>query len=78
VTDAVVLSLNADGVIVVVKAGKTLRDDVSRSVRQVTAVGRPVIGVILNELDLEERHGYAYYSYYAAYGKDASEQEAAS
>ena len=77
VTDAVVLSLNADGVIVVVKAGKTLRDDVSRSVRQVTAVGRPVVGVILNELDLEERHGYAYYSYYAAYGKDSQEPEAA-
>jgi capsular exopolysaccharide synthesis family protein len=77
VTDAVVLSLHADGVILVVKAGKTLRDDVTRSVRQLTDVGRSLVGVILNELDLEERRGHSYYNYYA-YGKEnAQEPEAA-
>jgi succinoglycan biosynthesis transport protein ExoP len=76
VTDAVVLSLHADGVILVVKAGKTLRDDVTRSVRQITDVSGSLVGVILNELDLDERRGYSYYSYYA-YGKDTQEPEAA-
>jgi polysaccharide biosynthesis transport protein len=73
VTDAVVLSKHADGVILVVKAGKTLRDDVTRSVRQVIDVGGSLVGVILNELDLDQRRSYYYYNYYG-YGKDVREQ----
>ena len=69
VTDAVVLSRHTDGVILVVKAGKTLREDVTRSVRQIASVDGIVVGAILNELDLEERRGGYYYSYYG-YGQE--------
>ena len=76
VTDAVVLSRHTDGVVLVVKAGKTLREDVTRSARQVAGVDSVVVGVILNELDLDKRRDYYYYSYYG-YGKDKTEAEAA-
>jgi capsular exopolysaccharide synthesis family protein len=67
VTDAVVLSRQTDGVLLVVRAGKTQRDEVKRSVRQIRDVNGQVIGVILNELDIERRRGY-YYQYYG-YGE---------
>jgi succinoglycan biosynthesis transport protein ExoP len=75
VTDAVVLSRHSDGVILVVKAGKTLREDITRSARQVAGVDGAIVGVILNELDLDQRGGYQYYSYYG-YGKDKAESAA--
>jgi succinoglycan biosynthesis transport protein ExoP len=69
VTDAAVLSRRSDGVIVVVQAGKTMRDDLARSVKQLRDVNAPLIGVILNDLDLNDRqYGYYYYAY--AYGED--------
>jgi len=71
VTDAAVLSRRSDGVIVVVQAGKTMRDDLARSVKQLRDVNAPLIGVILNDLDLSDRqYGYYYYTY--GYGEDAN------
>ncbi|MEJ7596848.1 MAG: polysaccharide biosynthesis tyrosine autokinase [Kofleriaceae bacterium] len=63
VTDAVVLSQQADGVILVVKAGKTLRDEIKRSARQVRSVRGTIVGVIVNAIEPDSRSGY-YYSYY--------------
>jgi polysaccharide biosynthesis transport protein len=76
VTDAVVLSKQTDGVVMVVRAGKTLRDDVKRSARQIRGVDGAIVGVILNEFDIEDRHGY-YYRYYG-YGETAGEPAEAS
>lgn len=73
VTDAVVLSRLADGVILVVKAGKTLRDEVKRSVKHITDVNGALVGVILNELDIEDRR-YGYYYQYYSYGADAQNE----
>jgi succinoglycan biosynthesis transport protein ExoP len=67
VTDGVILSKQADGVVIVVRAGKTLRDEVKRSVRQVRDVDGQVVGVILNQLDTRDRR-YGYYSSYYGYG----------
>jgi succinoglycan biosynthesis transport protein ExoP len=63
VTDAVVLSQWTDGVILVVKAGKTLRDEIKRSARQVRSVRGNIVGVIVNAIEPDSRSGY-YYSYY--------------
>src|SRR5262249_12414000 len=63
VTDAVVLSKHTDGVILVVRSGKTLRDEVKRSARQLRNVGGTIIGVIVNEFNASSRDGY-YYGYY--------------
>jgi polysaccharide biosynthesis transport protein len=79
VTDAVVLSRHTDGVILVVRAGKTLRDEVTRSVRNITDVDGHLFGVILNELDIEDRrYGYYYHYYGYGYGREqAGEAEPA-
>lgn len=71
VTDAVVLSKLADGVILVVRASKTLREEVKRSARQIRDVEGAIYGVILNEFDVTHRGSY-YYSYYG-YGDKQGE-----
>ena len=65
VTDAVVLSKQADGVILVVHADKTLRDDISRAARQIRNVGGQIFGVVVNAID-DSRSTY-YYGKYGAY-----------
>ena len=75
VTDAVVLSKVTDGVLLVVRAGKTLRDEAKRSARKIRDVGGDVVGVILNEADIESRRGY-YYKYYG-YASTPEGKEAA-
>jgi polysaccharide biosynthesis transport protein len=74
VTDAVVLSKQTDGVILVVHAGKTLRDEIKRSAKQIKAVHGKIFGVIVNAIEPDQRSGY-YYSYYGyKYAEDAPEQ----
>ncbi|HEY5935922.1 MAG TPA: polysaccharide biosynthesis tyrosine autokinase [Kofleriaceae bacterium] len=72
VTDAVVLSQQVDGVILVVKAGKTLREEIKRSARQVRNVRGSIVGVIVNAIEPDSRSGY-YYSYYG-YKEDPEAQ----
>ncbi len=67
VTDAVVLAREVDGVILVVRAGKTQREEIKRSAKQLRSVGGSIIGVILNEFDASSRGGY-YYNYYGYRG----------
>lgn len=75
VTDAVVLSKLADGVIIVVRASKTLREEVKRSARQIRDVDGAIYGVILNEFDITQRGAY-YYSYYG-YGEKSEPSSSA-
>lgn len=70
VTDAVVLSKQADGVILVVRADKTHREEIKRSARQVRAVGGNTFGVIVNAIEPDSRSGY-YYSYYGYASEEA-------
>jgi capsular exopolysaccharide synthesis family protein len=67
VTDAVVLSKRVDGVILVVRASKTMRDELRRSARMIRDVGGSVVGVIVNEVDEHDgyygRYGYGGYGY---------------
>ena len=73
VTDAVVLSRQTDGVMLVVRAGKTLRDDIRRAERSIRNVGGRIIGVIVNALGPDERSGH-YYSYYGYSEAESSKQ----
>ena len=63
VTDAVLLSKQTDGAILVVQAGKTLREDLKRSANKIRSVGGAIFGVIVNAIEASDRDGY-YYSYY--------------
>jgi succinoglycan biosynthesis transport protein ExoP len=65
VTDAVVLSKHSDGVIMVVHADKTLREDAKRAARQIRHVGGPIFGTVVNAID-DSRSTY-YYGRYGAY-----------
>ena len=75
VTDAVVLSKRVDGVVLVVRASKTMRDELRRSTRMIRDIGGSIVGVIVNELDARDSYyGYGRYSYgrYGGYyGHDA-------
>lgn len=74
VTDAVVLSKLVDGVILVVRADKTLRDDARRSAKHMRDVGGSIFGTIVNEIDTRDR---AYYSYGYGYGATPTAEDAA-
>lgn len=64
VTDGVVLAKHADGVILIVKAAQTLREEIKRSARNIRNVGGTIFGVIVNGVEPDSRSGYSYYSYY--------------
>jgi succinoglycan biosynthesis transport protein ExoP len=73
VTDAVVLSRRVDGVVLVCRAGKTLRDELKRSSEQIRDVGGQIVGVIVNEFDPSSVGSY--YGYYGYYGYSSQERE---
>jgi len=67
VTDSIVLAASADGVVLCVHGGQTPRDLVQRSAERLRQSNIPVLGAILNNLDLQQ-YGYtfrkSYYDYY--------------
>jgi capsular exopolysaccharide synthesis family protein len=75
VSDALVLSLHASEVIFVVKADSTPYQVAQNGLKRLRRAGAPVLGVVLNQLDLEkaekyygEYSGYRSYKGYKKYG----------
>ncbi len=73
VTDALVLSPQVDGVVVVAKAFKTAKEAVQKSGSHLASVGAKILGVALNEVNLEKSEYYYYYGQYYDYRSDYSE-----
>ena len=73
VTDALVLSRKVDGVVFVVRANSTTRDDVRRASKQLRDVNARIAGAILNHLDLSHQTGGYYYGY--GYGTQDSDDK---
>ncbi|MFH2006919.1 MAG: polysaccharide biosynthesis tyrosine autokinase [bacterium] len=80
VTDPVILSKAVDGTILVVKTGVTARQLLAKTGRVLTDVNANVLGVVLNDIDPEQRtyggyYHYYYYKrrYYSYYGDSSSE-----
>jgi succinoglycan biosynthesis transport protein ExoP len=65
-TDAVVLSSIVDGVLLVVRGPKTPRQVARYSLQSLEAVGAPILGVVLNDVNLRS-NDYRYYRDY--YGR---------
>jgi succinoglycan biosynthesis transport protein ExoP len=65
VTDAVVLSPEADRIILVARAGKTTKAALRRACGVLLHVNARVMGIVLNALDLRSGDGY-YYTYGSA------------
>ena len=68
VSDALALAAIADGVILVVRAGKVPHEVVQRAVGHIDAVKGRVLGVLMNSVNLKrDGYYYDYYRYYHAY-----------
>lgn len=64
VTDAAVASRLADGVVVVVRYGKTTRNQVSTALRSLTAVDARMLGTVLTMSPVKGAEAYSAYGYY--------------
>jgi succinoglycan biosynthesis transport protein ExoP len=69
VTDAVVLSLRADAVVLVIRSGQTTKQALRRSRNILTQVNAKVVGVLLNAVDLSSPDYYYYYEYKGKYSR---------
>ncbi len=74
VTDAIVLAAGADGVVLCVHGGKTPRELVQRSAERLRQSNIPVLGAILNNLDLHQ-YGYTYRKSYYDYYESADQEQ---
>lgn len=63
VADAQIMSTKCDGVILVISAGTTKRDAVSKMKANMDHVKANVIGAVLNNVDRKSGEGYYYYYY---------------
>jgi len=70
-TDAVILSVQADGVLLVVRSGETPKEAFSRTCDLLTSVKCHLLGVVLNAVDPsapDYYYSYRYYPYSEGYG----------
>jgi Mrp family chromosome partitioning ATPase len=68
VTDAVVLSICADAVVLVIRSGQTTKQALRRSRDILMQVNARLAGVLLNAVDLHSPDYYYYYEYQGKYG----------
>lgn len=79
VADAAVLATQADGVLLVLRAGQTNRALAQRAVKALRDVNARIFGAILNQLDVEDpKYGEYYYAYqrYGYYYGERKDQPA--
>ncbi len=76
--DAMILSRQVDGVVLVTRAGITAKDNFRVAIKRLSQVKAPVLGVVLNGFDLDSPE-YAYYSsyYYNYEGEDEEDAQVA-
>jgi capsular exopolysaccharide synthesis family protein len=77
VTDAVLMSTQTDGVLIVLDAGRTKKAQLQQVNEMLGEVGARVIGTVLNRLSARSDGYYYYYYYQNAYYLDESEAERA-
>ena len=73
VTDAVVLSKKVDGVVLIIKAGRTTSEMVLKAKKQLTDVTAHILGAVLNDFNIRGE-GYRYYYYYHYYRSEESDR----
>lgn len=79
VTDAVLLSVDADAVVLVIRSGRTTKEALRRSRELLTQVNSRLMGVVVNAVDLQSPDAYYYYgsNYGAYYDETARDQRSA-
>ncbi len=78
VSDAAVLSVLCDGVVLVFNGEKTTTPSARRALERLDKVGAPVLGVILNAIDIRDPEYLDYRSYYPSYYASIEEGDAGS
>jgi non-specific protein-tyrosine kinase len=68
-SDASVLALETDGVLLIAEAGRTRRTAARQTVERLQELGVNVVGVVLNRVRQQRPKGYGYYQYYATHDK---------
>ena len=66
VTDAALLAARADGLVAVVRHGRTTRDQLRHALERVETVGASCVGVVMNMVPVRGRGGGYSYSYYGS------------
>jgi len=82
ISDVLILSQRLDGLVLVVRSGKTGKDSLRDAVELTGNAQTDIVGIVLNDIDFKrERYYYAYqYKYYGTYydekgGKKGGEKE---
>lgn len=80
VTDAVILSREADAVVLVIRQGKSSKHIVRRARDLLARSGAPISGILLNAVDISSPDYYGYYGYsgYSSAGADSESWKAKS
>jgi succinoglycan biosynthesis transport protein ExoP len=74
--DAIILSVNVEGVILVVLGGKTPRETLQRAKEALHQVNSKILGVVINRIDIQRSdYGYYYYRYHYYYGKEGKKKK---
>lgn len=69
VTDSMILAQLVDGLVFVVSGGRTSRELALQARSRLVGVNAPILGCILNNVDLNDRRYGQYYYYYRRYGQ---------
>lgn len=72
--EAMQVAIAVDGVVVLARAGRTSRKAVARALATLNRLRANVIGLVLNEVDKHNAHGYYYYSDYRKYYAESARQ----
>ncbi|WP_350345133.1 CpsD/CapB family tyrosine-protein kinase [Proteinivorax tanatarense] len=72
VTDAAILSQNADGVLLVCASGQVAIDGAQKAKELLTNVNANILGVVLNKIPVDDGSYYAQY-YYSDYYEDSND-----
>lgn len=69
VADALNIATHCDGTLLVVRSGETPRKLVKNSVEMLKRTDKPLLGMVLNRVDMNHKANSYYYSKYYRYGK---------
>lgn len=69
VADAQKIVTHCDGSVLVVRGGVTSRKLVQNSVQRLQKTGKPILGVVLNRVDMSKGSRHYYYNQYYGYSK---------
>lgn len=77
VTDAVLLGMNTDAMLVIARADVTKSDALMRGIDSIERTGAKVLGVVLNNFNVAHAYGsyYRYYQYYHYYSMDKAPKQ---